>query len=220
MRLLKPLRIVLLMPLVSTMLIGGTLLDSLEPHCCAGENIGNYPGSSLRHAVGFQVSELYELTSVSFNLIGSSGSAGSFIVDVFADNGATYHAPGALITSYSTPFPATLDPTGFPSSTFVAPAPSGILLQPGQIYWIAPSASSAADWALWWYASSLLGYRAAQPLAGGEWFPSCGATNDCLLLAARVEGNAVPEPTMFLPISALAVAFSLQAFRRRPAPRA
>jgi len=177
----------------------GTIYNSLEPYCCAGENIGYYQNASLRHAVGFRAPQTFELTSVSFNLIGSSGSTGSFIVDIFSDNGATLHTPGTLIASYAVPFPSEVSPSAFPSFIFTAQAPASIVLQADQLYWISPWVSDESAWALWWYNLAQIGYRAAQPIGTSSWFPSCG-TNDCAPLATRVDGTAVvPEPSV-LPI--------------------
>lgn len=162
---------------------GAVIFDALEPHCCATESI--YRFGLLRHSIGFRTTGLYELTSVSFNLIGPGG-LGDLVVEIYSDSGATYHTPGSLVASYAVPMPVGV------VSIVEAPAPAGIFLQPDQIYWIAPS---TMEWwnVQWWYNLEVNGFRAAQ--RDGIWYSACGASNDCSLLGTRVEGDAVvPEP--------------------------
>ena len=120
----------------------------------------------------------FELTSISFDLIGSSGGSGDFIVNIFNDNGETFHAPGESFASFDVPFPAALPPSSSNNLIFTAMAPPGIVLQAGQIYWISPWASDDADWALWWTNSGQTGLRAAEEIGTNSWFSACGATND------------------------------------------
>jgi hypothetical protein len=181
---------------------GAIILDALEPHCCASEGIQFAPNSTPSQAIGFQTALQYELTSVSFNLSYSSGGTGDFIVDIYNDNGAVFHAPGVLLTSYSVPFPSATTST----FTFDAPAPAGIVLDPGQIYWIAPRTSDSSESALWWYNQTLFGFRAAE-FTAGSWVPACGGTNNCQLLGIEVDGAATPEPSTLVACGLAVAAF-------------
>jgi hypothetical protein len=170
------------------------IYDSLVPGCC-GWNIGDSPGSTLEAATGFEPQETIELTSISFDLIGSSGGTGDFVINIFADNGDTFHAPGEEIASFGVPFPAALAVSAANNLIFTATAPAGIYLQAGEIYWISPWSSNDADWALWWD-SQQTGLRAVEGIGTNSWSSACGATNDCGVMTLEVDGNVVPEPSM------------------------